>query len=232
MNKKLSYGDFLKSRRGVTKNYGFDVDPSNMNPMLFDWQKYLVSWALKKGRSAIFADCGLGKTPMQLEWSQKIVEKTNKPILVLTPLAVAQQTISEGEKFNIECSQSRDGSINGHKIIVTNYEKLHYFNYKDFIGVVCDECSVLKHFSGVRQKAVTEFMKRVPYRLLCTATAAPNDYIELGTVSEALGEMGYMDMLNRFFKNTNNTSDTGRMHGKVMQCAIQKQKNLSLLKNP
>lgn len=197
----MKYDEFIKFKSHDDKTYGFNVDPENLNPMFFDWQKVLVQWALKKGRDAIFADCGLGKTPMQLEWAQKIVEKENKPILILTPLAVGPQTIKEGEKFGIECKRSFGGEITS-KIVVTNYEKLHYFDRNDFVGVVCDESSILKNFDGKRRQAITDFLKKMPYRLLCTATASPNDYIELGTSSEALGAMGYMDMLNRFFKNT------------------------------
>ncbi len=162
----------------------------------------------------MFADCGLGKTVCQLVWADNIVQKTNKPVLILTPLAVSYQTVKEGEKFGIKCKRSNNGEIKS-KIVVTNYERLHYFNKNEFTGVVCDESGILKHFSGATQKAVTEFIKKIPYRLLGTATAAPNDYIELGTSSEALGVMGYMDMLNRFFRNTQNTSDTKRGYARA-----------------
>jgi hypothetical protein len=158
---------------------------------------------LRKGKAAILADCGLGKTPMQLVWAQNVVQKTNKPVLILTPLAVGPQTVLEGVKFGIETTRSRDGKHSG-GIVITNYEKLHLFDASDFGGVVCDESSILKHFSGATQKSVTRFMLKIPYRLLCTATAAPNDFIELGTSSEALGELGYSDMLTRFFKQTDN----------------------------
>ena len=142
-------------------------------------------------------------TPMQLVWAENVVRKTNKAVLVLTPLAVGPQTVCEGVKFGIETTRSRDGKHSG-GIVITNYEKLHHFNPADFAGVVCDESSILKHFSGATQSAVTRFMLKIPYRLLCTATAAPNDYIELGTSSQALGELGYSDMLARFFKQTDN----------------------------
>ena len=205
MKKDLSkYQEFLKSKVIQDNATGFKVDVEDLNPMLFDWQKVLVKWALYKGRSALFADCGLGKSPMQLDWADQIVRKENKPILILTPLAVSHQTVREGEKFNIECKRSSEGEIKS-KIVITNYERLHYFNPNDFIGVVCDESSAIKHFSGQRQKQVTQFMKDIKYRLLCTATAAPNDYIETGTASEALGELGRMDMLGTFFKNDENS---------------------------
>ena len=126
--------------------------------------------------------------------------ETNKNILILAPLAVSGQTQKEADKFGIDISRSKDGTIKK-PITITNYEKLDHFNPDDFVGVVCDESSILKNFNGIRRKSITEFIKKMPYRLLCTATAAPNDYIELGTSSEALGAMGYMDMLGMFFKN-------------------------------
>ena len=182
---------------------------------LFDFQATLTEWALRIGKGAIFADCGLGKTPMQLVWAENVVRKTNKPVLILTPLAVSHQTVAEAEKFDIEARRSSNGSVT-RGIHVTNYERLRHFNPQDFAGVVCDESSILKSFDGETRKAVTEFMRLVPYRLLCTATAAPNDYIELGTSSEALGQLGYMDMLGRFFKNDQNTIRpvVYRHHGK------------------
>lgn len=203
----MEYDDFLKSKSQLSGEYGFK---SIWIPdFLYDFQKYLVDWAINKGRLALFEDCGLGKTPQQLVWAENIVRKTNKNILVVTPLAVSHQTIREGEKFDIECKRSDDGTPKN-KITITNYERLHLFNPNDYIGVVCDESSILKNFDGKRKKIITEFMRKHKYRLTCTATAAPNDYIELGTTSEALGEMGFMDMLNRFFKNEQNTSNTRR----------------------
>jgi len=179
----MQYKDFLYSKSHLSTNNGFK--PLDIPDYLYDFQKELVDWSLRKGRSAIFADCGLGKTPMQLVWAENIVKKENKPVLILTPLAVSHQTIREGKKFGIECKRSTDGTIKS-KIIITNYEKLQYFNKNDFIGVVCDESSILKNFNGARRGLVTDFMKKIPYRLLCTATAAPNDFTELGTSSEAL----------------------------------------------
>jgi hypothetical protein len=181
---------------------------------LFDFQKAIVSMALRKGRSATFADCGLGKTPMQLVWADQMYRATGKPTLILAPLAVSQQTATEAEKFGIECQRSRDGAVAG-SITITNYERLHLFNSDDYGAVVCDESSILKAFNGTRKKEITEFMRKIPYRLLATATAAPNDYTELGTSSEALGYLGFMDMLNRFFKNDQNNSSLKRMYGEA-----------------
>ena len=193
----MTYRDFLASKAQFGADLGFD--PLWMPDFLFDFQKLLVEWALRKGRAAIFADCGLGKTPMQLVWAENVVRKTGKPVLVFTPLAVAPQHIREAHKFNIEAEQSREGKIPA-PIVVTNYQRLHYFDREKFGGVVCDESGILKNYDGQTREAVTEFMRVIPHRLLCTATPSPNDYIELGTSSEALGELGFMDMLNRFFK--------------------------------
>jgi superfamily II DNA or RNA helicase len=192
----MDYNEFLIRKQQYDNDSGFD--PLWMPDFLFDFQKHIVEWATRKGRAAIFADCGLGKTPMQLVWAQNVVRKVNKPVLILTPLAVSHQTVQESEKFGIVCSRSHDGSISS-KIVVANYERLHYFKPDDFCGVVCDESSILKHFKGKTKAAVTEFARRLPYRLLCTATAAPNDFWELGTSSEALGYLGFHEMLSRFF---------------------------------
>jgi hypothetical protein len=194
---KVTYAQFIERKSQLTSQSGFD--PVFMPAFLFDFQKALVEWAVRKGRAAIFADCGLGKTPMQLVWAENVVQKTNGRVLILTPLAVGPQTVREAHKFGMEAAQSRDGKPAG-KITVTNYEKLHLFNPEDFVGCVCDESSILKHFTGATQKNVTRFMSKLQYRLLCTATAAPNDYIELGTSSEALGELSHSEMLTRFFR--------------------------------
>lgn len=207
----IDYGAFLDRKTQSDSDSGFE--PVWMPEFLFDFQASLVEWAIRKGRAAIFADCGLGKTPMQLVWASNVRQYTNRPVLIVTPLAVAWQTVEEGRKFGIDVGYSRDGSPQG-DLTVTNYDRLHLFDRNDYGGMVCDESSAIKSFDGVRRQLVTDFMRKMPYRLLCTATAAPNDYIELGTSSEALGYLGHMDMLNRFFKNDNNTSDTkGRWKG-------------------
>jgi hypothetical protein len=212
------YLEYLERKTQSGADSGFE--PLWLPDFLFDFQRSLVEWAVRKGRAAIFADCGLGKTPMGLTWASNVVRKTGKPVLYLTPLAVGTQTIREAEKFGIQAIHSRDGKSDGH-IIVANYERLHYFTPSDFSGVVCDESSILKSFAGQRRGEITTFMRKVPYRLLQTATAAPNDYIELGTSSEALGYMGHMDMLNRFFKNDLNNSAQGRMRGEVIKWRLK-----------
>lgn len=194
----MSYDEFLLKKSQSNEMLGFD--PVFMPDKAFDFQKHLIEWSVRLGRGAIFADCGLGKSLMALGWSENVVRKTNKPVLLLTPLAVAQQFVTEGEKFGIECVRCRDGLQHGAKIVVTNYQRLHYFDPSDYGGVVCDESSILKNFDAKTKVAVTEFMRTIPYRLCDTATAAPNDYHELGTTSEALGYLGYRDMLTRFFK--------------------------------
>lgn len=191
------YYRFVLNKAQCGANSGFD--PVWMPDFLFDFQKHLVEWSVRKGRAAIFADCGLGKTPMQLVWAENVVRKTNGRVLVLTPLAVAKQTEREAAKFHIEAKRSEAGELSG-KIVVTNYERLEHFSPDDFVGVVCDESSILKSFNGATRKDITRFMCKMPYRLLCTATAAPNDYVELGTSSEAIGELSNSDMLKRFFK--------------------------------
>jgi len=214
----MDYAEFLDQKTQGGADSGFD--PVWMPGFLFDFQSQMVEWAVRKGRAAIFADCGLGKTPMGLVWATNVARKTKKPVLYLTPLAVASQTVREAHKFDIDAMQSREGEAKG-PVIVTNYERLHYFNPGDFSGVVCDESSILKSFAGSRRGEITAFMRKVPYRLLQTATAAPNDYIELGTSSEALGYMGHMDMLNRFFKNDLNNSATGRFAGEVIKWRLK-----------
>lgn len=200
MSVHANYRAFLDRKSQLGGDFGFE--PHFLPSFLFDFQGYLVDWAVRKGRAALFADCGMGKTPMQLVWAQNVVERVNAAVLVLAPLSVSQQTVEEAEKFGIEAVRAIDGRFPaGARIITTNYEQLHKFDPNDFAGVVCDESSIIKDFEGTRKSEITDFMRKVRYRLLCTATAAPNDYVELGTSSEALGHLGYMDMLSRFFRN-------------------------------
>jgi hypothetical protein len=195
----MKYEEFLKNKKHLLGDFGFE--PNFIPDMAFDFQKHVIKKAVRKGRIAIFADTGLGKTLIQLSIAKNVVDHTNKPVLILTPLAVAFQFLLEAEKLGIDdIEYSKDGKFTK-KIVVCNYEKLHYFNKNDFSGVVLDESSILKNFDGKIKKDVTSFVKKLPYRFLSTATPSPNDFIELGTSSEALGYMGYMDMLGKFFKN-------------------------------
>jgi len=198
-----TYDDFLARKAQMGSAAGFE--PLWMPDSLFPFQRELVDWSVRMGRCAVFADCGLGKTPMQLTWAENVRRHTGRPVLIVTPLAVSFQTEAEGRKFGVEAAISRDGSIPA-AVTVTNYERLEHFDSAQFGGVVCDESSAIKAFDGKRRAIVTEFMRTMPYRLLCTATAAPNDYVELGTSSEALGYLGHMDMLARFFTNKDKTS--------------------------
>lgn len=212
------YESFLEGRSQLGGEHGFA--PLWMPEFLFDFQASLVDWAIRRGRAAIFADCGLGKTLMELVWAENVVRKTGGRVLLLTPLAVTHQILAEANRFGIACAISRNGVVDSH-IVITNYEKLHLYNPSDFVGVVCDESSILKSFDGTTKRALTEFMRKHPYRLLATATAAPNDFIELGTSSEALGYLGHMDMLNKFFRNSLNNSSTGRYRGEVMKWRLK-----------
>jgi len=189
------YGQFIRAKSQLGGDHGFD--PTFSPSALFDYQSYLVDWAVHKGRAAIFADCGMGKTFMQLSWAQNIVERENRPVLILAPLMVAVQTVQEASDFGIDASRTFGAS----KIVVTNYEKLHQFDPSDFAAVVCDESSILKNFDGAIKANIIEFMRLMKYRLLCSATPSPNDYTEMGNSSEALGYLGHMDMLSMFFKN-------------------------------
>lgn len=194
---------FLARKAQLAAEGGFE--PAELPAHLFDFQRSLVEWAVRSGRGGIFADCGLGKTPMELAWAEQVHRHTGRPVLLMTPLAVGFQIVAEAEKFGHEAALSREGRVTA-PITVTNYEQLHKFDPADFAGVVADESSAIKSFESQTRVIVTEFMRRLQYRLLGTATAAPNDYMELGTSSEALGVLGYMDMLSRFFVNDNRTA--------------------------
>ena len=193
-----AYAAFLASKSQHGTACGFA--PTWLPDCLYGFQRHLVEWAVRRGRAAIFASCGLGKTPMFLVWAENVVRHTNRPVLAITTLGDCDQTVREAEKFQVEAVRSRDGKFPaGARVVVTNYERLHHFDPRHFAGAVANESSILKNFKGKTKAAVTEFLRTLAYRLLCTATAAPNDYIELGTSSEALGELGHSDMLTRFF---------------------------------
>jgi superfamily II DNA or RNA helicase len=200
------YIQFLESKRHTIGEFGFE--PNYYPDMAFDFQRSIIEKAVKKGRMAVFADTGLGKTLIQLSIAKNIINHTNKKVLILTPLAVAFQFILEAEKMGIDdIEYSKDGK-HTKKIVICNYERLHYFDSSDFVGVILDESSILKNFDGAIKNQVTSFVKKIPYRYLSTATPSPNDFIELGTSSEALGYMGYVDMLGKFFKQNNNAIDS------------------------
>jgi ERCC4-related helicase len=202
----MKYQEFIESKKHSINDQGIKVN--YIPDMAFDFQRYIIEKAVNKGRMAVFADTGLGKTLIQISIANNIIRHTNKPVLILTPLAVAFQFLIESEKMGIDdIEYSKDGNYTK-KIVICNYERLHYFNSSDFEAVILDESSILKNFDGKIKNQVTAFVKKIPYRFLSTATPSPNDFIELGTSSEALGYMGYMDMLGKFFKNNQNSSDS------------------------
>jgi hypothetical protein len=179
-----------------------------MPDIAFDFQKHVITKAVRKGRIGIFEDTGLGKTLQQLAIAENIIRHTNKRVLILTPLAVAFQFIDEAHKIGMgDIAHSKDGKLSA-KITICNYERLHLLNPGDFVCVMLDESSILKNFAGKIRDQVVAFIKQVPYRFLSTATPSPNDFIELGNSSEALGYMGYMDMLGKFFKSNQNSVDS------------------------
>lgn len=202
----MDYLSFLEKKKHLIGNFGFEA--TWYPEIAFDFQKYIIEKSIRKGRIGNFIDTGLGKTLIQLSEAYNIVLYTNKKVLILTPLAVAFQFIIEADKIGIDdIEYSKDGR-HTKKIVLCNYERLHLFNSEDFIAVICDESSILKNFDGKIKNQITSFIKKIPYRFLSTATPSPNDFIELGTSSEALGYMGYMDMLGKFFKNNQNSVDS------------------------
>ncbi len=206
----MEYKEFIESKRHTSQNYGIPITwfPDSM----FDFQKYVAEKSILKGRCGNFLDTGLGKTIIELTTAYNYLLHTNKPVLIITPLAVAFQFIKEAKKFDIDdVEYSKDGKYTK-KIVICNYERLHYFNAADFDCVILDESSILKNPDGIIKGQVTSFLKKVKYRYLFTATPSPNDYIELGTSSEALGYLGHTDMLGKFFKNNNgNTVKIGQI---------------------
>ena len=201
----MDYQEFLERKKHTSIDYG--ITPTFLPDSLFDFQKHIAERTIKKGRYAGFIDTGLGKTLIELVTAINYVRNTNKPVLIITPLAVAFQFIKEAEKFGLDdISYSKDGKFTT-KIVVCNYERLDKFTASDFDCVILDESSILKNFDGAIKSQVTTFLKKVKYRYLFTATPSPNDFIELGTSSEALGYLGYTDMLGKFFKNNGNSID-------------------------
>lgn len=210
MSDRNEYGDFLRSKTKAVEPVGFDVDKGMINQQLFGWQAAIVRWALRRGRAALFADCGLGKTAMQLEWARHVPGR----VLVLAPLAVAEQTRREGEKFGIAVDHCRDGiGRSSAQIIVTNYERLHYFTPHDYTGIVLDESSILKAFNGKTRKELQTFASGIKYRLACTATPAPNDLIELCNHAEFLDVMSGKEIIALYFKQDGNTTHAWRLKG-------------------
>lgn len=208
------YDAFLATKRENVKAVGFEVEESDMAPMLFDWQRHIVKWALARGRAALFEDCGLGKTAQQVEWARHVVAHTGRAVLILAPLAVADQTVHEGAKFGVDVHRCREASdvVEG-AVNVTNYERLEKFAPEPFAGIVLDESSILKAYDGKTRKMITDFAKPIDFRLCCTATPAPNDIVELCNHAEFLDIMSGKEILALFFRQDGNTTHKWRLKG-------------------
>jgi superfamily II DNA or RNA helicase len=189
------------------------IDDTDIAPHLFPHQRDLVLWSLRKGRAAVFADTGLGKTAIQVEWARHVSRRGR--VLILAPLAVAQQTVEEGRRFGVDMAYRRDDA--GDLITVTNYEMLDRFSPDAFVGVVLDESSILKSFNGATRNAVIGGFKSTPYRLACTATPAPNDFTELGNHSEFLGVKTRTEMLAEYFVHDMDTTQDWRLKGHAIK---------------
>lgn len=209
----MNYIEFLKTKEVKVHSSGFDVLESKLNPSAFEWQRHVVSWALKRGKAALFEDCGLGKTLQQLIWAQEVSRNTNRSVLILAPLAVAPQTKNEGEKFGISVNicESKADVIKG--VNITNYEKLGKFNPSSFSGIVLDESSILKSYMGKLKRQIVDNFRDTPYRLACTATPAPNDLMELLNHAEFLGVMKSSEALAIWFIADQSESGKYRLKG-------------------
>lgn len=205
-----NYMDFLERKKLMDVSSGIGATPT-INQMLFPFQAAVVEWALKRGKAAIWADCGLGKTIMQLEWAKHVAEAENKPVLILAPIAVAQQTVREGNLFGIEVTYARSQVSANNKIVITNYEMLDKFDASKFVGVVLDESSILKDYAGKFRNQIIDTFARTPFRLACTATPSPNDYMELGNHSEFCGVMTRPEMLATFFVHDGGDTSSWRL---------------------
>lgn len=208
----MSYAEFIKSKRVEDPDTGFEIGRTALNDHLFDFQRDIVKWALLRGRACIFADCGMGKTIMQLEWAHHVTIATGLPVLILAPLAVSRQTIREGDKFGIKVEDLKSDVVD-EGIYITNYEKIHKFNISMFGGIVLDESSILKDYTGkLRNLIITESIG-IPYRLACTATPAPNDFMELGNHAEFVGAMTRTEMLSMYFVHDGGETQKWRLKG-------------------
>jgi len=209
----MNYQEFLATKKTTKIESGFDINESELNPLLFPFQKHIVKKALKNGKYAIFADCGLGKTFMQLEFANQVVKHTNKPVLILCPLAVSQQTIEQGIDFNINVTLYSENTVIENTIYITNYEQLKNIDTTYFSGVVLDESSIIKNVDGKLKSLIFEKFKSTPYKLACTATPSPNDPMELGTHSQFLDKMSYSEMLAMYFVHDGGATSKWRLKG-------------------
>ena len=213
-----SYQDFLLSKQKSHIFSGFDINESELNKSMFEFQKFIVKRALKAGKYAIFADCGLGKTLMQLEWANQVNQHTGKPVLILAPLAVSGQTIKEGKKFHIDVCKYDGGNS---PIQISNYEQLENIDTSIFSGIVLDESSILKNFEGATKKLIIDLFVNTPYKLACTATPSPNDPMELGNHSEFLDVMSRNEMLAMYFVHDGGETSKWRLKGHAVKLFYQ-----------
>lgn len=210
---ELSYDQFLETKQKTHIDSGFDIDESELNPMLFDFQKFVNKRALRAGKYAIFGNTGTGKTPMQLDIAYQVVNKCNVAAIILAPLAVAGQTIEEGVKFNIEVLEYTPGTIPENKIYIINYDQLDNINLSLFGAVLLDESSILKNETGKYRNLLIKECKNIPYKFCFSATPSPNDPMELGNHSEFLDVMTYQEMLAMFFVHDANETQKWRLKG-------------------
>ena len=208
-----SYKQFIQSKLTQIHASGFDSDKMTYNKNLFEWQRDIVHWALKKGKACLFEDCGLGKTLQQLSFAEEVCKHTGGKVLILAPLAVASQTKSEGIKFGIEVNICRTQADVKDGINITNYEMIDHFDEASFMGIILDESSILKNSTGATRIALTEKFKHTPYKLCCTATPAPNDFMEIGNHAEFLGIMTQTEMLATYFVHDGKNTSKWRLKG-------------------
>lgn len=194
----MEYLEFLETKKKSAIKSGFKIDPSDLNPMLKDFQRYIIPKALEHGKYALFADTGLGKTFMQLEWASHVTKHTNKPVLILAPLAVINQTVKEANKWDLQCDLLKS-DVFGKGVYITNYDQLDNVDTSVYSGIVLDESSILKNESGKTRNLIIDSFKETPYKLACSATPSPNDHMELGNHAEFLDVCSYHEMLAQFF---------------------------------
>lgn len=216
-NEMNDYLQFLETKKQSIENSGFDVADEELNPTMFPFQKMIVKRALKAGRYAVFADCGLGKTYMQLEWASHVSNKRNAPVLILAPLAVVGQTINEGKKFGYDVTEFVDNSTIGGGIYITNYDNLDNVDASLFCGIVLDESSILKNFTGKTRTQLIETFQSTPYKLACTATPSPNDTTEICNHAEFLNVMTRSEMLAMYFVHDGGNTSEWRLKGHATQ---------------
>lgn len=214
MSAAIKYQEFLQSKAIVTEPCGFSVERQDINPNLYEYQKDLVSWGIRRGKAAFFTMTGTGKTAMQCTWADMVASKTGGTVLILAPLAVSKQTVREaGEKFGTNVKYVRHGDELQRGVNITNYEMLHHFDNERIDGIVLDESSILRSFAGKTRNAIIDRSRNIPYRLACSATPAPNDFMEIGNHAEFLGVMNYNEMLATFFVHDGGDTSKWRLKG-------------------